>query len=329
MKSTRAAASEVPKFTRKPKVAVVRHVEDAPKKKAKGKKVKDEPTYEDDIQALVDSVKGEIASISIPNEGLSSLVEVSDWIPMPEAICEVMGTPGLPCGHIVEIMGAPDCGKTTLATHALIEAQKKKGIAILLDTEHKFNLKRAMAMGLDRRQLIIIRCETIEQAFADFVTILKRIASTEAGRNRHVVVVWDSIGATPCKKEIAADGDNFAADSAKALKGGLRRTRYFLSQTKACLLLINQTYEEIGGKSFFKKKKGYGGSGPEYFSTVILTLSRLARLSKKVKGETVKFGIHTQIEASKNHLAPPFKQVQVDIDAKGIVYGGRKPGDDA
>jgi len=335
MKSKRATALKTtteeptPKlFKRKPKVAVEIVEVDEPTK-GKKKKVKEPTSYDDDITALVAGIKKDIGDVFIPHEGVSSLVEVEDWIPMPQPICDVIGTPGLPCGHVIEVMGAPDCGKTTLVTHALISAQKIGGVAILLDTEHKYHIGRAVAMGLNRKGLIIIRAETTEEAFSKFVTTLKHIIASPKWKDKKIVVAWDSIGATPCKKEIDAEGENFAADSAKALKGGLRRTRYFLSQTKACLLLINQTYEEIGGKSFFKKQKGYGGKGPEYFSTVILSLSRLARLSKQVKGEKVRFGIHTQIEAVKNHLAPPFKQVRVDIDAKGIVYGGRKAGDDA
>jgi len=296
-----------PKFTR------------AKKEKPELKVVEDDLNFDE----LVDAAKGLVADAFIPTEG-QSLVEVSDWITMPDPIQEIMGTPGLPCGHIVEAYGKPDSGKTTFCTHALIGTQQDGGIAILIDTEHKYDLERACAMGLDRKGFIITRAETIEEVFEKYVGWMNVIKSKEKWRKRKVCLVWDSLGSTPCANELDSSKGDHNMLAAGAITGGLRRTRYFLRQCNAAFLIINQVTTKQTKTPWEKKTTAKGGLAPKYFSSVRLEFTPVGKLTVERKGVKTKVGIKTQIEVVKNHLAPPFKRTIVQIDKKGIIYGGRK-----
>jgi len=300
------------------------------KKKKFSKKKKVEAVVEktavltdSDFSDLVEAAKDAIPDVFIPEKG--SLLDVSDWIALPPPICEVLGDlPGLPCGHIVEVLGLSDSGKTTLVTHAFIGAQADDGIAVLVDSEHKYDIDRAVAMGLNRSHLIIIPVETIEEAFDKFVAMMKIIRAKPEWTKRKVVFAWDSIGSTPCENELDEKTKDHAMLAAKAIKAGLRKTRYFLRKTNASLLLINHVYEKQTKSPWEKKTRGYGGHGPEFFSTIRLEFTRIGKITQKKKDKTTVLGIETQIECIKNHCAAPFRKVEIEIDRKGIVFGDRK-----
>lgn len=280
-----------------------------------------------DFSDLVAAAKGVVPDIFIPEEG--SLTEVSEWIRMPDPICEVLGDlPGLPCGHIVEVLGLSDSGKTTIITHAFVGAQQDDGIAVLIDSEHKYDIVRATAMGLNAKHLIIVPIETIEEAFDKFVEMMKLIRANPAWSKRKVVFAWDSIGSTPCMDELNEKTKGHAMLAAKAIKAGLRKTRYFLRKTNASLLLINHVYDKQVKSPWEKKTTGYGGHGPEYFSSVRLECKYIGKIArkKKVDGKdvSIKYGIESEIECIKNHMAAPFRKVRIGIDRKGILFDGRR-----
>jgi len=295
-------------------------------KKVKAEKVKEEKVNieldDDSFSALIESAKDSVPDVFVPESG--SIFEVSDWISMPDPICEVLGDlPGLPCGHIVEVLGLSDCGKTSICTHALIGAQQDGGVAVLIDSEHKFNLERAKAMGLNPDRLVVIPIETIEEAFDRFTAMIKVIRASENWVKRKVVFCWDSVGSTPSENELDEKTKDHAMLAAKALKAGLRRIRFFLRKTNASLLLINQVYEKQTKTAWEKKTRGYGGHGPEYFSSIRLECKRVGKISKRRKiagkDQVLVFGIQTEVECIKNHMAAPFRKVLIGIDRKGII----------
>jgi len=301
-----------------------------------------------DIQELVESAK-DIGGVFTPRDIYEPLLEVTDWIPMPKPIQDLMGTPGIPCGLIIEVYGKKDCGKTTFATEALASVQREGGIAILLDTENKYSLKRAAAMGLDVKRLIIIKAKTIEEAFDKFQAMViliknkkdwtdkktgelltqkqyeelksaqqKKLVPNFKYSNKKVCAVWDSLGATPCEAELDDNKTDFSMNAAKAIKGRLRKILYYIKDTRVSLVLINQVYSNTS--SFGKKTTPYGGSGPEYHCAMIMEFAALGRIRPPgVKPPADFCGIHTQIEVVKNHLGQPFKKGLVDIDWKGFV----------
>lgn len=274
---------------------------------------------EDDITDLVASAKKFVKGIYVPTGGDQSLLEISDWIPMPTKITELIGSPGLPCGLVTMAMGKEDCGKTTFATTALISAQKNGGIAILVDTENKFSLKRAEQMGLNVKKTIIIPALTIEEAFDKFVTMINHIKSQKKYKDRKIVCVWDSLGATPSDAELDENSKDFSMTAAKIIKGRMRKLLRYIHDTKVAFIIINQVYTNMN--MFGKKTTSYGGSGPLYHSALILEFTKVGRIrAPGFKSGEDFHGIRTKIEAVKNHLGQPFKSMEVAIDWKGFVF---------
>lgn len=302
----------------------------------------------DDIDDLISSARKEIDGVFIADSE-TELLQVKDWIVMPKPIQKVIGAQGLPCGLITMVIGKKDCGKTTFAVEALASAQRDGGIAILLDTENKFSLKRAEQMGLDIRRLIIIQATTIEDAFEKFqamVNLIKnkvRCIDKKTGEiipkeaydkldsvkkkkyhldaiyaSKKVVCVWDSLGATPSEAEMDDSVKDFSMTAAKVIKGHLRKTVRYIRDTKLAFVIINQVYTNMN--QFGKKTTSYGGSGPEYHSAIILEFVKMGGVRPKAGKAGEDFcGIDTQIECVKNHLSQPFKKIKVAVDFKGFV----------
>jgi recombination protein RecA len=283
-----------------------------------------------ELVGTLQEIKDCSTDIFIPDEEHKSLIEVNDWIPMPEPFCEVMGTPGLPCGHIVEALGKPDSGKTTFCTHALIGAQQAGGIAVLIDTEHKFDFDRAEYMGLDRNKIVVAKAETIEEVFFRYVSMMKAIREHPKWSDRKVVMAWDSLGSTPCEDELNPETKDHNMRAAHAITAGLRKTRYFLRKMNAAFLIINQVYTKQTTTPWQKKTRGRGGMSPEYFSSLRLEFTPMGKITKSAKDPKTKkpirkkIGITSRVEVVKNHMAPPFQTAQIEIDKKGVVFGGRK-----
>ena len=271
-----------------------------------------------DFNTLMAETKKHIKDAFAPTEADIHKSSATDFVAMPGPIASVMGVPGAPCGLVMMVYGKKDCGKTTFATQALISAQRNGGIAILLDTENKYDLMRAKAMGLDVTRMIILKAITIEQAFEKFVTQVKIIKSNPKWAKLKVCCVWDSLGATPCDDEMDEDVEDFAMRAAKVIKGKLRKLIRYIRDTKVSFIIINQVYANM--KAFGKQTTPYGGSGPEYHSAIMLEFSLMGRIRPKSGKSGEDFcGIRTKIECTKNHLAQPFKTCEVGIDWKGFV----------
>lgn len=300
-------------------------VKEPAKKKARSVEVissRDDADYDEMIAAI----RSEIPELMVPDDkGEVMGVMVRDWIPMPPPLVEIMKTPGLPCGHIIQVVGRPDCGKTTFALHAVKQVQDVGGIALWLDFEHKFPYDRAVSMGIDMKRLLLVQPRTIEEGFALYVRTLKVMRAKN--KTKKIVLVWDSVGAAPCEWELDEEKGEYAPAAAKAIKGGLRKTRYFLDEVSAAVILINQYYTrtDLKGPSaaYAKKDKAYGGDGPTYFSSMILEFKRIGSLKKTIKGEKVKIGTISMVESIKNHLGEPFVSGEIHIDKLGVIWDGR------
>jgi recombination protein RecA len=306
------------------------------KKKTKKKSIKKaKPVSEDKVGAtkfddsdvdfgdLCEQIKedvGDDGSIFIPNDDMDSLISVSQWIPMPTPFLDAIKIKGLPGGHIIEVFGPPDCGKTTICTEALIGAQSVGGIAVLLDTEHKYNFARAREMGLDTDRLIIVRAKTVEEVFNKFKKIVTTIKSRDEWRERLCVFVWDSVAATPCENELDESTKDHNMLAAAALRAGMRRIRYFLDESNVSLMLINQVYDKQVKTAFEKKTTAYGGKAAAYYASLRVEASRVGTVYKQKAGVKYKIGIKTQINVIKNHMAPPFGSAIFEIDRCGIVH---------
>jgi len=265
-----------------------------------------------------EAAKHKIEGVFVPKASNAHLLEVTAWISMPPQIQTIIGAPGLPCGLITMIYGKRDSGKTSFATEALVSVQRENGIAILIDTENKYNMKRAKAMGLNPDKLILIRAGSIEEAFDRFQAMVNLIKTRKNAKDRKVVCVWDSLGATPSDAEMDETVKDFSMTAAKVIKGRLRKTVRYIKDMKVAFVIINQVYAKM--VAFGKTTQPYGGSGPEYHSALILEFVGMGRIRPPgAKAGEPFCGIKVKIECVKNHLAQPFKFGEVLIDGKGFV----------
>jgi recombination protein RecA len=291
--------------------------EDSPAKKKIKFKRKKELSIEDVISDVVSSVD----DVWVPDGKCEDICyQVKDWIKAPEIFCELMGTPGIPCGHYIQVQGRSDTGKTTFCIHEMVECQRDGGLVIFIDTEHKFDIRRAVKMGLDRNRMLWYKPKTIEECFEKLVEVLNRIR--EKNPNLKILIVWDSLGAAPCNREVDESQEDYAPAAAKAIKAGLRRTRYFLHQMNAAFIIVNHFYTRTDlrgpGAAFADKDRAYGGEGPTYYSSIILKFKYREKLNKKNKDGIKRIGTVSTVEVMKNHIGVPFRKVQIEIDEMGI-----------
>jgi len=307
------------------------------KKKAK-KKVKEEASEtgtgevieeetEEVEEEIIDSILQEVVddmnvafgedTAFLPESEDDKICSADDWVSLTDDIDDAIGTKGAPAGYITHIYGLPDSGKTTLACHALADTQKQGGIAILGMTERKFSLQRATDIGVDIKRLVVIRAKTMEDFFMKMERILKKVKS-KSGK-RLVTIVWDSLGGTVTKAELEGSAeDHHMAVAARVIKKNLRRLVQYIADEKICFIIINQVYGKMN-VSFGKKTTPYGGNSPYYLSALCIEMVQIGKHTKQVKGKKVKVGIKSLVTITKNHLAKPFNEVEIKIDANGVV----------
>jgi protein RecA len=254
----------------------------------------------------------------IPNGEDEPLLQVSKYIPMPDPISEAIGAPGFPCGLICEVYGLPDCGKTTFCNEILKNVQKIGGIPILLLSELKYDLHRATSMGLDVKKLMIRRPKTIE-AVREHVHDIVTLISKSKKKDIPVAIVWDSVAATPCEKELNEKRGDFAGDNAAAITVLLRKTQAMIRDHNISFIMINQVSTKIG-VAFGKKTQAKGGNAPKYYSALRIEFAKVGRARAHDDPKDADFcAIKTVMEIEKNHLGTPFKTAEFTIDYKGFV----------
>jgi recombination protein RecA len=237
---------------------------------------------------------------------------------MHPEISELFSAPGIPCGLITEVYGAPDSGKTTFCIEALRQTQVIGGIPALFLSELKFDLPRCKDMGVDVSRMIIKRPKTIEEVrehIHDIVT-----AYVKAGSTKPLTIVWDSMAATPCEKELNEKRGDFAGDNAAALTVLLRKTQAMIRDHNIAFVMINQISTKIG-VTFGKKTQAKGGYAPKFYSALRMEFTKVGRIRAANDLKDADFcGIRTVVEIEKNHLGTPFKTAEFQIDYKGFVF---------
>lgn len=223
----------------------------------------------------------------------------SDYIPAPPPIARILNLPGYPIRRVSMIAGKPDSGKSSLGMLALKEAQNKDYYAILIDTEKKFDTERFEKMGGKPEDLLKVSATTIEDCFVGIDEYLEKIL--EHDKKANVFIVWDSIGGTPSKaeSEIQADQSLQLATAAKVIKRGLRILVQKFDTYNIGLLLVNQSYMNIGSVG----RSNAGGEGVDYFSSVIIQLSRKGHVIIMEDKEKYKAGVDVVATVTKNHLS--------------------------
>ena len=217
-------------------------------------------------------------------------------------IDHTLGIEGFPRGRVIEIYGPEASGKTTLALQAVAQAQKQGGVCAFVDAEHALDPSYATKLGINLDDLIVCQPDHGEQAL-DITETLTRSGAID-------IIVIDSVAALVPKSELEGDmGDSHMGLQARLMSQALRKLTPVVHKSKTVLIFINQIRQNISSMAFGNKETTTGGNALKFYASLRLDVRRIETLKK----DGVSYGNKVKIKVVKNKMAPPFKQVILDL----------------
>lgn len=253
------------------------------------------------VQTAMSQIERQFGKGSIMKLGGREVVAVPVIRSGSLALDKALGVGGYPRGRVIEIYGPESSGKTTLALHAVAEAQKKGGIAVFIDAEHALDVAYARRLGVDCDELLISQPDTGEQAL-EIADMLVRSGGVD-------IMVVDSVAALVPRSEIEGEmGDSHMGLQARLMSQALRKLTATIGKTQTTLIFINQIRMKIG-VVYGNPETTTGGNALKFYASMRLEIRKAAAIKD---GEEI-LGNRTKVKVVKNKLAPPFKSVEFDL----------------